>query len=386
MKVRVPHYYDLFSCTGSKCPDTCCVGWMIEIDDESYERFMKMEGEYGEKIRANIIERPDGRFFGLNENGRCIFLNENNLCDMVINLGEDSLCSLCDNYPRVGVEFGDLREMGLSISCPEVAKLMLSSSKPIRFGEWNLDEEVTGTDYTKDPVFLSLMDSRDVLFGIVQNRERTIGARLALYVMFASGLQNVLDNGEDIIAGIEKLNEKYSDEAYLEKAVKSIKRADFGETRKFMQDVLGFIDSLETINDKWKKIADRTGELYKMSVEEYVGIHQEFEDFYADRQYEYEHLMIYYVYRYFMKMIFDGDIYSKAVMCAVTTMLTKEMDVAAWYDAGKNFDVGEQIKIMYLYSKEIEHCEENMEALADEFWDDDKYQPQSLINNMTNIL
>lgn len=388
MKVRVPHYYDTFSCTGSRCPDTCCVGWMIEIDDASYERFMKMEGEFGERIRRNIIEREDGRFFALNEQGRCVFLNEDNLCEMVIKSGEESLCSLCDNYPRVGVEFGNLREMGLSLSCPEVSKLVFSSSKPIRFGEWYQDEEIRGTDYTEDAVFTALIDVRDVLFGILQNREIPVDGRAALYIMMASRIQNIIDNGEqNAVLQIRKTAEKFSDEDYLIRALKTIQGTDFQKSRAFMKELFSFIDGLEIINDKWHGIFHDAMEVLEgCSQEIYEKNHREFGEYYRDSQYVYEHLLVYYVYRYFMKMIFDGDVYSKAVMSAAAIMIIHEMNVSIWIKKDRKFETEDLVKVMYLFSKEVEHCEENMERLSDEFWDNKIYQPQPLIDNMLNIL
>ncbi len=390
MKVRVPHYYDTFVCTGTKCPDTCCVGWMIEIDDESYERFMKMDDEFGERIRANIIEREDGRFFALNENGRCAFLNKDNLCEMVIKLGENSLCSLCDNYPRVGVEFGGLREMGLSLSCPEVSKLVLSSSKPIRFGEWYQEEAVNGPDYTLDPLFEALVDARDVLFGILQNRNLTISDRASLYVMYAAALQNVLDSEETQAVMLDEIcaiAERFSDEAYIDKALNSICGADFDETRNYVRRIFEIVDSLEIINGKWRGVFEEAkSNLDACDADMYQEYHNGFAQFYTEFEYVFEHLMVYYVYRYFMKMIFDGDVFSKAVMCVIASVVIREMDVAVWKKNDRNFTMEEQIKIFYLYSKEIEHSEENMEKLADIIWEEDLFQPKSVIDNMSNIL
>lgn len=390
MKVRVPHYYDSFSCTGSACLDTCCVGWMIEIDDESYGRFMKMEGEFGERIRENIIEREDGRFFALNENGRCAFLNENNLCEMVVKLGDKSLCALCDNYPRVGEEYGDLREMGLSLSCPEVSRLVFSSKEPIGFGEWFTDEEEPEIDYTKDAVFRELMDLRDVLFGILQNRDMTITDRASLYIMMASNVQNILDDEPDsnrMVQEIHKIGDRFLSEEYLKKALSSIKGTDCAVTLEFLRNAFEFMDGLEIINEKWIRLfADTKKWLFKCEPEQFCKAQKEFKTFDKGWEYISEHLMVYYVYRYFMKMIFDGDLYSKAVMCVMALMVIREINVAEWQKKNGELSLEERIYTMYLFSKEIEHCEENMERLSEEFWDKNIYQPQSVINNMTNIL
>lgn len=385
MKVRIPHFYDEFCCTGSACPDTCCIGWLIEIDDDAYNRFMKMEGEFGERVRKNIITREDGRFFALNHDGRCAFLNEDNLCEMVIRMGDEALCSLCDNYPRVGVEFGDLRELCLSISCPEVSRLILSSREPICFGEWYKEEEAAGKDYTKDWVFQALLEARDVLFGILQNRELSVKDRAVLFLMYASQIQNTIDNEKT--DRLPDIASKFSDTKYIERCLLSVKQGNAESVKGFLEELFGFIEGLENINEKWilllKQTADRIRE---HEAEELEQTGWEFAVYYRGEEYVYEHLMVYYVYRYFMKMIFDGDLYSKAVMCIVTLICIREMNITCWYHKDRQFNIEDQIKINYLYSKEIEHCEENLTGLYDEFWDNEIYQPKNLIENLAKIL
>ena len=33
--------YDSFRCIAGDCPQTCCAGWLIEIDDEALEGYQK---------------------------------------------------------------------------------------------------------------------------------------------------------------------------------------------------------------------------------------------------------------------------------------------------------------------------------------------------------
>ena len=35
MEITRPDYYKEFSCIAGACPDTCCAGWQIVIDDKS---------------------------------------------------------------------------------------------------------------------------------------------------------------------------------------------------------------------------------------------------------------------------------------------------------------------------------------------------------------
>ena len=59
MKVRVPIFYKSFRCKASACEDTCCAGWEVDVDADSMQRYAKVQGSFGEKLRSQIV---DGHF------------------------------------------------------------------------------------------------------------------------------------------------------------------------------------------------------------------------------------------------------------------------------------------------------------------------------------
>ena len=62
MEYTYPDYYKNFCCIGGECKDNCCAaGWQITIDEESLERYEKMEGEIGVRLR-NSIDWENGMF------------------------------------------------------------------------------------------------------------------------------------------------------------------------------------------------------------------------------------------------------------------------------------------------------------------------------------
>ena len=89
MRYLKPHYYDKFVCTAGDCPDSCCAGWQIMIDETSLERYGNEKSEFGTRLR-NSIDWDEECFY--QNNRRCAFLNEENLCDLYKALGPDSLC------------------------------------------------------------------------------------------------------------------------------------------------------------------------------------------------------------------------------------------------------------------------------------------------------
>ena len=89
MRYLKPHFYDQFVCTAGDCPDTCCAGWQIVIDEDSLERYGNEKSEFGKRLR-NSIDWEEECFY--QNNRRCAFLNDENLCDLYKELGPDSLC------------------------------------------------------------------------------------------------------------------------------------------------------------------------------------------------------------------------------------------------------------------------------------------------------
>ena len=47
MTIRKPEYYDEFVCTANKCPFTCCREWKIEVDNETNEKWKKLQAPEG---------------------------------------------------------------------------------------------------------------------------------------------------------------------------------------------------------------------------------------------------------------------------------------------------------------------------------------------------
>ncbi len=131
MNVYVPEYYSRFRCIASECRNTCCAGWEIDIDPESLSRYQRMTGEFGSRVKRSIS--LDGApHFILSDHERCPLLNQNNLCDLILNEGEDALCQICRDHPRFRNYFSSRVEMGLGLVCGEAARLILSWPTPLR--------------------------------------------------------------------------------------------------------------------------------------------------------------------------------------------------------------------------------------------------------------
>lgn len=126
MPLVYPSYYPRFSCIADRCRHSCCIGWEIDLDEESLKRYRQETGKLGERLRAGIEETEDGAHFRLTEDERCPFLNEKGLCDLIIVRGEDYLCQICADHPRFRSFYSDRTEIGLGLCCEEAGRLILS--------------------------------------------------------------------------------------------------------------------------------------------------------------------------------------------------------------------------------------------------------------------
>ena len=45
MKTFVPAYYPLFHCLMNRCRHSCCVGWEIDIDENTYQKYAALDAD-----------------------------------------------------------------------------------------------------------------------------------------------------------------------------------------------------------------------------------------------------------------------------------------------------------------------------------------------------
>ena len=126
MKLYAPKYYEKFKCIADKCIHNCCIGWEIDVDENSYRKYKKSKCEYAETVLGSI-ENIDTPHFILKENDRCPHLNDKNLCEIIINMGEEYICDICREHPRFYNFTNYGKEVGIGMSCPEACRIILNS-------------------------------------------------------------------------------------------------------------------------------------------------------------------------------------------------------------------------------------------------------------------
>ena len=125
MKEFVPEYYGGFRCMAGQCKHSCCIGWEIDIDDDTYEKYMAVKSPIKNKLNKSILSDGETHCFSLDDNERCPFLNKEGLCEIILELGEGYISQICRDHPRFRNFYGDRVEIGLGLCCEEAARLIL---------------------------------------------------------------------------------------------------------------------------------------------------------------------------------------------------------------------------------------------------------------------
>ncbi len=172
MKIFAPDYYTQFKCTAGLCKHSCCIGWEIDIDEDTHDLYSSIEGDFGKRLSENILVEGDTPFFKLSEKERCPFLNKDNLCDIILELGEGALCQICSDHPRFRNFYDDRIEIGLGLCCEVAAKLILERKEKMQLIEIEAD--------TEEPEIPdnSFFDFRSSIFDVLQERSQSIDDRI----------------------------------------------------------------------------------------------------------------------------------------------------------------------------------------------------------------
>ncbi|GAA0086211.1 hypothetical protein UT300007_26500 [Clostridium sp. CTA-7] len=385
MKIRKPGYFDEFKCIASECEDTCCAGWGIVIDEETHKRYLSVEGKFGDELRSKILNEDGENIFAL-QGDRCSFLNENNFCDIYNELGADSLCYTCRQYPRYLEEFGNLREIGISLSCPEAARIILRTTKKVEFELTENAEEVNSYNDINPMVYINLMQCRKIVFDILQNRNLDLKIRGSLVLIFVNEIQEKIDLND--IQSIKTVKDKYLDNDFINETINKLEKFKEKRNEKYLNinevikvfrdlkhikpnDILGLEDALRYF---WQNEDDKAI---------YLDIHKSFNEYYKGKSYHFEQILVYFVFRYFMKAVFDYDALAKIKIALVSYIMIKELCVVRYLE-NKDFTETDMVDIAHTYSKDVEHLEENIETLEELFETNDVFSIKELLAILMN--
>lgn len=390
MKITTPFYYKDFKCIAGACTDTCCAGWDVDVDEASYKYYKSVKGSFGKRLKSVMVKSEEGGCTFTLNNGRCPFLNDENLCDLYIALGEENLCDTCAEFPRFINEYGNTREIGIAPSCITAGEIIFNYKDKLVF-ETTENDEFPKTYNDIDPLtYIQLTSARKMAYSIVQNRAYTINDRCVLLLEFAKKIQKHLDNERDEL--IVNVVNAFKDMDYQQSVLDNSKKkySGFDDTAyRYIYKYFDKFKGMEVINPDWFKVLEVNNEFMqdcdKNGMSDFFNkMYNEFDTYYEDRQFEYEQLLVYYVYRYFLDAVYDYNLVLKVKNGIVGYLILKQADVAKWYINGKQggerkLSKAEQIDMAHLYSRQFEHSYSNFEVYTENFCKMRKYAYSNLL-------
>ncbi|HEC58048.1 hypothetical protein LCGC14_0867410 [marine sediment metagenome] len=212
--MKVLDYYDKFECIGSDCEDSCCSGWQVSIDNNTYRKYKKIEDIAVRKEVLNNIVHDKGKLTGskykikLRDDASCPFLNKDKLCDIYQRCGENHLSDTCTNFPRDPRNLFSQPESALSLACPEVTRLAILPSSPIQLIDIDASTvhskriqtyQLKLASYSSDDFQQTYDAIRTVSFHIIQMRQISLDERLFLLGLFLDKLNDGFQENNHIL-------------------------------------------------------------------------------------------------------------------------------------------------------------------------------------------
>ena len=310
MNVTKPAYFDAFHCLAAACPDSCCQEWDVDVDENTAALYRSLPGQLGDRLREVLLDTPDGTVMAI-QDGRCPMWREDRLCRIQAELGEEALCRVCDQFPRLRHDYGDFVELGLELSCPEAARLILSSpDAPIL----SFQEAGEGNAEYDEEAMAVLQKTRKEALALLE--KYPIAQALTLLLFYGFLAQEALDGGE--------LEELDPDDAM--KTARDLA----GEP-----DVPGFLDffrGLEHLTARWSQLLSQS---HTPALPPQTRC-----------------LARYLVERYWLQAVSDYDLVSRVKFILISCLLVGLLG-------------GDYVETAQLFSKEIENDADNVEAILD---------------------
>lgn len=372
MKVLKPFYYDDFKCIGGQCIDNCCRNnWRIDIDEKAYKKYRKIKGQMGKKINNNISRnRSNSNYLQYGKinlkNNKCSLLSEDGLCTIHGSLGEDYLCNTCRVYPREIKKYGEIYERNLSISCPEVARYIIKSKDNFSFNlEYeklsDLDKDYIVNNKYNEKLYNILWDTRSLAMEIIQFKEIEIWKRITFFKMLTDKVQNIINKKQ--YDNYEELLNNFREQITNINVINSLDKISLiSDVKvKFIQSALQVRANQGTNNEKFDNLLKEYNELFnkdidfKGNIEKIIKKEKEFNTYLKEQENIIENLLIYLIYKYFMKSLHTKDLNAEVNNIILSYAMMKMLLLSRYNKNNKKLNEEDFVEVFYLFSREIEH-------------------------------
>ncbi|PDP93082.1 flagellin lysine-N-methylase [Enterobacter cloacae] len=228
-KTIKPIFVCKFHCVGPECLMTCCGrNWSISIDKKTHQKYvLSSRADIASIAKENLVLLRKGKNsysrVKLNEKGECPFVDENKLCMIHRDLGEEALSHTCSTYPRSSTRYQDETRHTLTLSCPEVVRRVLFDPDAMLLQEQ--DELVAGYKTNLIGQRQSASQTQQVIhlfaWNLIQSPSGNIEENLMALAQFILCLQHVNFDLHNRFAEVEDFYEALLNELQSGKSLLS---------------------------------------------------------------------------------------------------------------------------------------------------------------------
>ena len=313
MNLFYPDYYDRFACIAGSCPDSCCKEWDVTVDAASAARYRALEGSLGHDLRRVLVDEDGETIMRQTADRRCPMWRQDGLCRIQAELGEEALCQVCTAFPRLRHDYGDFVELGLELSCPEAARLILSSSSPAI-----IQAQVCGGEAPEyDPLDMAVLKETRQQARSLLDAGLPLNDTLAALLLYGYRAQALLD-GEEMTP--------FHPEAAAEEA-RSLAQPGC------MEEIYSLYQTLEILTPTWGALLHGTP-----AQNPWTDAHRAIARYFIDR--------------YWLQAISDLDLVGRVKFIITSCLMIRSLPM-------------DTVSAAQLYSKEIENDADNVYALLD---------------------
>ena len=137
------------------------------------------------------------------------------------------------------------------------------------------------------------------------------------------------------------------------------------------QTVFGRLDRLEHLSDAWEDYLEQCRKtLYGEGVQGYQALREQFDKWCIGEscaglkmEIIFEQLLVYFVFTYFCGAVYDDNVIGKIRMSVDSVAILYQMFAAKWKEQNGTLSAKDIQRIVYRYSRELEHSDVNLEIL-----------------------
>ena len=204
MDIFAPAYYKKFKCTADKCTHSCCIGWQIDIDGKTLEKYKLLNESTRNQLLSRMEEEDGVTHIRLCDDGRCPFLDDRGLCHIISSLGENYISQICREHPRFYNRTAKGTEVGLGLVCEEACRIVLTSD------DFNVLEKVSEIEDVGCFTGYDALPHRDFLLALLSDAGLTYEQKLSKIEKKYNVSADIksLSEWQEIIGELEFMNDR----------------------------------------------------------------------------------------------------------------------------------------------------------------------------------